>query len=336
MPGQFKVLLVEKIDEAGLKLLEGVGEVKLASKASEETLIEESRDVDAIVIRALGRITAKVMDNAPRLKVVGRHGVGVDNIDVEAATRRGIAVVYTPEANAEAVADHTMGLIIASAKNIVQGSYALKSKGNWNFRYEQRGTDVYGKTLGIIGLGRIGRRVAKRAKGFDMKVLVYDPYVNKDSASKVGVELVDLETLLRFSDFITIHVPLTEETRKLLDEREFSLMKPEAFLVNTSRGGVVDERAMIKALSTGKLAGAGLDVFEKEPPDPENLLFKFDNVVVTPHMASHTVESLRKMAVEVAEGVVKVLKGETPTNIVNPEVLKAKGGGEPCEALKVQ
>jgi len=326
MLGQFKVLLVEKIDDAGLKLLEGISEVKFASGTSEETLMEESRGVDAIVIRAMGRITAKVMGNAPRLKVVGRHGVGVDNIDVEAATRRGIPVVYTPEANAEAVADHTMGLIIALAKNIVQGNCALKFKGNWNFRYEQRGTDVYGKTLGIIGLGRIGRRVAKRARGFDMRVLVYDPYVNEDGASKVGVELVDLETLLGSSDFVTIHVPLTEETRKLLSEREFSLMKPGAFLVNTSRGGVVDERAIIRALSTGRLAGAGLDVFEKEPPDPENPLFKFGNVVVTPHMASHTVESLRKMAVEVAEGVVKVLKGETPTNIVNPEVLKAKGG----------
>jgi len=331
MAGQFKVLLIEKIDEAGLKLLEGISEVKLASGASEETLMEESRDMDAIVIRALGRITAKVMDKAPRLKVVGRHGVGVDNIDLEAATRRGILVVYTPEANAEAVADHTMGLIIALSKKIVQGNYALKFKGNWNFRYEQRGIDVYGKTFGIIGLGRIGQRVAKRAKGFDMKVLVYDPYINRDSASKVGVELVDLETLLRSSDFVTIHVPLTEETRKLLSEREFNLMKTGAFLVNTSRGGVVDERAMVKALSTGRVAGAGLDVFEKEPPDPENPLFKFDNVIVTPHMASHTVESLRKMAIEVAEGVVKVLKGETPTNIVNPEVLKAKGGGKPCE-----
>ncbi|MEM2936090.1 MAG: hydroxyacid dehydrogenase [Candidatus Bathyarchaeia archaeon] len=329
MPRQFKVLLVEKIDEAGLKLLESVGEVRLASGVSEETLREESRDVDAIVIRALGRITAKVMDNAPRLKVVGRHGVGVDNIDVEAATRRGIPVVYTPEANAEAVADHTMGLIIALAKNIAQGNYALKFKGNWNFRYEQHGVDVYGKTLGIIGLGRIGRRVAKRAKGFDMKVLGYDPYVNRDSAAKIGVELVDLETLLKSSDFVTVHVPLTEETRKLLGEREFSLMKPGAFLVNTSRGGVVDERAIIRALSTGRLAGAGLDVFEKEPPDPENPLFKFDNVVATPHMASHTVESLRKMALEVAEGVVKVLKGEKPTNIVNPEALKTRKGGEP-------
>jgi len=331
MAGQFKVLLVEKIDEAGLKLLEGISEVKLASGASEETLMEESRDMDAIVIRALGRITAKVMDNAPRLKVVGRHGVGVDNIDVEAATRRGIPVVYTPEANAEAVADHAMGLIIALAKNIVWGNCALKFRGNWNFRYEQRGTDVYGKTLGIIGLGRIGRRVAKRARGFDMRVLVYDPYVNRDSALKVGVELVDLETLLRSSDFITVHVPLTEETRKLLGEREFNLMKPGAFLVNTSRGEVVDEKAIVKALSTGRLAGAGLDVFEREPPDPENPLFKLDNVVVTPHMASHTVESLRRMAIEVAEGVVKVLKGETPTNIVNPEVLKAKRGGKPCE-----
>jgi D-3-phosphoglycerate dehydrogenase len=330
MPRQFKVLLVEKIDEAGLRLLGGIGEVKIASRASEEPLMEESKDVDAIVIRALGRITAKIMDSAPRLKVVGRHGVGVDNIDVEAATRRGIPVVYTPEAKAEAVADHTIGLIIALAKNIVQGNCALKFKGNWNFRYEQHGIDVYGKTLGIIGLGRIGGRVAKRAKGFDMKVLVYDPYVNKDSASKVEVKLVDLGTLLASSDFVTVHVPLTEETRKLLGEREFNLMKPGAFLVNTSRGGVMEERAMIRALSTGRLAGAGLDVLEKEPPDPANPLFKFDNVVVTPHMASHTVESLRKMAIEVADGVVKVLKGETPTNVVNPEVLKAKGS-EPCE-----
>ncbi len=319
---RFKFLVTEKIDEAGLKILEGAGEVVFASGTSEETLIRESRDVDAIIIRALGRITVGVLSNALNLRVVGRHGVGVDNVDVEAATKRGVIVVYTPDVNSEAVADHTFGLIIASARRIAQADHALRTRAEWKFRYECIGTNVYGKTLGIIGLGRIGRRVAKRAYGFKMRILAYDPYVTASPAEDLNVEIVDLKTLLSLSDFVTIHVPLTKETHGLLGEEELSLMKKEAFLINAARGGVIDESALVKALALGRLAGAALDVFSKEPPDPENPLFKMDNVVVTPHMAAHTKETLRDMAVTVATDVVQALIGEIPRNIVNPEVLE--------------
>lgn len=323
----FKVLLTEKIDDAGLKVLKDFCEVKFASGFSEEALIKDSRDVDAIIIRAHGRLTAAVMDSSPRLRVVARHGAGYDNIDVGAATERGIIALYTPRTHSDTVADHTVGLMIALAKKIPQAHNALKFEGKWQVREEYIGSDVSGKTLGIIGLGRIGQRVARRAKGFNMKILAYDPYVTKNRAEEIGARLVDLKTLLQSSDFITIHVALTKETHSLIGERQFNFMKKGAFLVNTARGAVVDEEAMLKALTSGRLAGAALDVFKKEPPNPENLLFKLDNVVVTPHMAAHTKEARRRMAVCVAEDVVKGLKGERPTNMINPEVFETEKRG---------
>lgn len=323
MDPRFRILVTEKIDEAGIRLLEEVGEVKLASSTSQEVLEEESRDKDAIVIRALGRVTERLIARAPRLKVAGRHGVGVDNVDVGAATRHGVVVVYTPEANAEAVADYAVGLMIAVARRIVEADYALTAEGNWKARYELIGSDVYGKTLGIIGLGRIGVRVARRARGFDMNVLAYDAYVSEALAAQVDAKLVDLDSLLQGSDIVTIHVPLTDETRHLLGRKQLSLVKPGAILVNTSRGGVVDEEALTEALSSGRVGGAGLDVFETEPVSLTSPLLTMRNVVVSPHMASHSKESLREMAVTVASDVVKVLRGERPGYAFNPEVFKA-------------
>lgn len=330
----FRVLLTEEIDGAGLEILRGLCEVRFATGVSEETLMREGRDVDALVIRAAGRITAKIMDGAPGLRVVARHGAGYDNIDVEAATERGIVVVYSPGTHSATVADHTLGLMIAVAKRIPQAHDALRLEGRWQVRKEYIGTDVTGKTLGIVGLGRIGREVAKRARGFDMKVLCYDPYVEKKRAGEVGAEPVDLETLLRESDFVTLHVPITRETCGLIGERQLSLMKPGAYLINTCRGAVVDEKALVKALTSGRLAGAALDVFDKEPPDPANPLFKLDNVVVTPHMAAHTREALQRMAVSVAEDVVRVLRGERPINAANPRVLECPSRTRPARSLR--
>jgi D-3-phosphoglycerate dehydrogenase len=318
----FQVLLIEKIDEAGIQILEEVAEIRWSSGTTQEILAQEARDADAIIVRAFGSITATIMDASPRLKLIGKHGVGFDNIDIKAATERGIPVVYTPFANTDAVADHTMGLMIALAKRIAEADRALKHGASWGLRYELIGTDVAGKTLGIIGLGRIGGAVAKRAGGFGMRILAYDPYAPKERAIALGAELVDLDTLLRSSDFVSIHVPLTEETRGLVGRRELSLMKRGAFLINTSRGGIVDEEALLEALSSGHLAGAALDVLEKEPPEPENPLIKMENVIVTPHMAAHTKETLRKMAVTVAEDVVRVLRGERPLYLVNPEAFE--------------
>lgn len=319
-----RILVTEKIDEAGIRILEQACEVEWASSTSQEVLEKESRDKDAIVIRALGAVTEALIANAPRLKAVGRHGVGVDNVDVRAATKHGVIVVYTPEANAEAVADYTVGLMIAVARRLVEADRELRTKGDWKARYELIGSDLHGKTLGIIGLGRIGVRVARRARGFDMSLLAYDPYVTQAAAAQAGARLVDLDTLIGNSDMVTVHVPLTEETRHLLGKRQFSLMKRGAILINASRGGVVDEQALAEALSSGRLAGAGLDVFEKEPVSSMNPLLSMRNVVLSPHMASHSRESLREMAVTVAEDVLRVLRGERPRYPFNPEVLKTQ------------
>jgi len=322
MKKRFTVLLVENIHEAGINILNRVAEVKLASSTSEDVLAEEVKDVDALIIRVIGRVSRKVIESARKLKVIGHHGAGLDNIDLEAATDHGIPVVYTPEANTESVAEHTIGLMIAIAKKIPQTHYALTRNKNWAIRYECIGTELYRKTLGLIGFGRIGRAVARRAKGFKMRVLAYDPYVSEDVAKKFGVKLVDLKTLLSNSDFVSIHVPLTKETYKLIGKRELEMMKPKTFLINTARGGVLDYKAVYEALIEGKLAGAAFDVYEEEPPNLEDPLFKLDNIIATPHMAAITEEALKRMAITVAKDVVKVLKGKRPKYIANPEVLK--------------
>jgi D-3-phosphoglycerate dehydrogenase len=322
MRNRFSVLLVEEIDEAGMNILRKVADLKIASAVSEDILAREIRDMNAVIIRVLGKVSAKVIESANKLKVIGRHGAGYDNVDVETATKYKIPVVYTPQANTESVADHTIGLMIAVAKKIPQAHHALTKNGDWSVRYTYIGTEIYGKTLGLIGLGRIGRAVAKRAKGFRMKILAYDPFISEDVAKKLGVGLVDLETLLKSSDFVSLHVPLTKETYGLIGKAEIKIMKNGAYLINTSRGELVDENAVCEALVSGKLAGAAFDVYTKEPPDPRNPLFKQENVVATPHMAAHTKEALRRMATDVASDVVRVLKGQKPRCVVNPEVYK--------------
>lgn len=325
--GGFTVLLVEEIDEAGLRILSDDAKVIFASGYSEETLLRETENVDAIIIRVMGRITRKVIENARKLKVIGHHGAGLDNVDLKAATEHRIPVVYTPEANTESVADHTMGLMIAVAKKIPQAHHAIKIDKNWSARYEYIGTEICGKTLGLIGLGKIGRSVAKRARGFNMRVLYYSRTRKPHLEKELGVEYVDLDTLLRLSDFVSVHVPLTEKTYKMIGSREIGKMKRGSFLINTSRGGIVDEAALYDALASGKLAGAALDVYEREPPDPENPLFRLENVVFTPHMAAHTKEALRRMAVTVAEEVMKVLNGERPRYLANPKVFAVEERG---------
>ncbi|MEM3765535.1 MAG: hydroxyacid dehydrogenase [Candidatus Bathyarchaeia archaeon] len=322
MKNKFSILLVEEIDKAGMDILKKAANLKIASAVSEDILVKEIKDMDAVIIRAVGKISAKIIESANKLKVIGRHGAGYDNVDVETATRHKIPVIYTPQANTESVADHTIGLLIAVAKKIPQAHHALTKKGDWFVRYTYIGTEIYGKTLGLIGLGKIGRAVAKRAKGFRMRILAHDPFIPETVAQKLGVRLVDLNTLLKNSDFVSLHVPLTKETQGLISKEEIEAMKDGAYLVNTSRGELVDENAVYEALVKGKLAGAAFDVYAKEPPDPRNPLFKLGNVVATPHMAAHTKEALRRMAVNVASDVVRVLKGSKPKYVANPEVYK--------------
>ena len=246
--------------------------------------------------------------------------MGFDNIDLEAATKRGIPVVYSPHANADTVADFTLGLIIALLRKIVDAHLATKSG---KFRLKRfLGVELCNKVIGIIGFGQIGSRVAQRALSFGMKVITYDPYVKEEVLAKFNARKVSLEELLRTSDIVTIHVPLTEKTRNLIGEKELKLMKSGAVLINTARGGIVNENALYKALREGWIAGAAIDVYEKEPPSKDNPLFKLDNIIVTPHIAFFTKEAVRRMDMMIAQDVVSVLQGKKPKNIANPEVLK--------------
>jgi D-3-phosphoglycerate dehydrogenase len=312
---ELKVLLLEPFDPRGMDLLKESAEVVFARSFDEDTLVEQARDVDGIVARARGTVSRRVMENAPRLKVVGRHGVGVDNIDVEAATELGIQVVNTPLANMESVAEHTIGILLGLSKLIVRVDRGLR-RGQWREEAEFRGNELKGKTLGIVGTGRVGTRVAEIASlGFDMDLL-YRDVVPNPRVEEIGARRCDLDELLALSDYVTLHVPLIPETEYLIGERELGLMKPTAYLLNLSRGNVVKEAALIDALQTGRIAGAGLDVYEVEPLPSASPFLDMENVVLTPHMSSHTDEALWSMSM-VVKDVLAVLGEHPPDFPVN-------------------
>ncbi len=312
----YKFLLFEPIHEAGLKVLQEAGEVRLASGTDEETLIAEIGDIDGAVVRAQGALTRRVMEHAPKLKVAGRHGVGVDNIDVPAATELGIRIVYTPMAVVEGVAEHTVGLMISLSKQMSYGERKLR-QGDWGVRYRLQGRELRGRTVGIVGFGRIGRRIAEILyRAFGMKILYHDVVRAPQEEEALGAKLVSLEELLRASEYVTVHVPLLPSTRGLFNRERFAMMRPDAFFFNTARGQVVDEKALYEALTTGVIAGAAIDVFEKEPTPTDNPLLTLDNIVVTPHMCTTTEEALVEMSL-VTEDIVRVLKGEAPKYPVN-------------------
>jgi D-3-phosphoglycerate dehydrogenase len=320
---RFKVLLTDKIDAAGIEILEKVAEVKFSSSLSEDVLASEASDVDGMIVRVPAFVTRKVLENAKRLKVIGRFGVGYENIDMEAATEKGVVVTYTPGANALSVAEHVIGLIFALAKRITQADNAVRKQG-WEMRLNYSGVELAGKTLGLVGLGRIGTCIAGLARGLGMSVLVFDPYVAKERAGELGAELLTLEPLLTRSDFIVICCALTDETRGLISEKALALLKPTAYLVNVARGPIVNEQALISALRDKRIAGAALDVFEKEPPDPNNPLLTLQNTVVSSHVAGFSDESMKRLQLTVAEEVVRILKGEEPRFLVNRELARDK------------
>ena len=324
-----KVYVTRKIPEVGIKLLKKFCDVNYRDEVpppSREELLDAVDDVDAIYCTLNERIDKEVMDKAGKLKVVGTMSVGVDHIDVGYATSKGIYVVHTPGVLTETVADHTWALLLATARRVVEADKTIRD-GKWEIPWAPTmmlGYDVYGKTLGVIGVGRIGSAVARRAKGFNMRVLYYDIVRRRDLEEELGIEYVELDKLLRESDFVTLHVPLTPETKGLIKERELRLMKKTAILVNTSRGAVVDQRALTRALQEGWIAGAGLDVFEKEPIPVDDPLLKLENVVLTPHIGSASHDTRNKMAEYVADGIIKVLRGERPDNLFNPDVIKVR------------
>lgn len=328
MKKDFTILVTRQIPEAGLEILKkNFKNVIVNTKDRNLTyneLIKKVRGVDAILCLLNDRIDAKVIANMDKCKVISNYAVGFNNIDIEEATKRGIIVTNTPGVLTDATADLTWALILAVTRRIVEADrFVRKGKFKGWAPMLLLGSELAGKTLGIIGAGRIGTAVGLRAKGFKMKVLYFNPNKNETLEEGVGAKKVSLETLLKNSDIVTIHVPLNPKTKHLIGAKELKLMKKGAYLINTSRGEVVDEKALIKALKTGKLAGAGLDVFEHEPFVPKELI-ELDNVVLTPHIGSATVEARTKMAIVAAENIVKVLSGKIPANVVNPEVLSKR------------
>jgi len=285
-------------------------------KLKEKEILSLVGNVDGIICGE-DEITEKVIAAAPRLKVISKFGVGVDKIDVAAATRRKIAVCNTPGANSESVADMAFCLMLGAARRITMADRQVRQS-LWE---PVVGFELWKKTLGIIGLGKIGKAVARRAKGFDMRILAYDVYPDVDFIQKEGIELVTLKELLSRSDFISLHLPATPKTKGLIGAEELALIKPGAILVNTARGDIIDEVALYTALKEGKLAGAGLDVFTQEPPDPSSPILGLPQVVLAPHSGAHTVEAIDRMGIIAAQNLVRVLKGEAPVAIVNPEVL---------------
>jgi D-3-phosphoglycerate dehydrogenase len=325
MAKPFKVFIPELFPPAlnQREMLEEIAEVKIGHGEvyREEELIDEIKDVDGILMTSKVRMTKNVIDAGKKLKVISKYGVGVDTIDVEYATKREILVCYTPGVNSDAVAEHTLGLILATLQKIPQ-SMAYLRKGGWR---EEKflGEELTGATVGIIGFGNIGLRLAKKLSGFEIRLLVYDPYVSKERIERAGGEKVDLSDLLRNSNIVSLNLALTPETFHMIGEKELQQMKPTGYLINTARGPLIDEKALYRALIERWIAGAGLDVFEEEPAKPENPLFSLDNVVVTPHLGGSTNKARKRLVIMAVENLIKVLKGDLPEkeNIINPEVL---------------
>ena len=322
------VLITEPIGASGMRILEQACTCIAPWRDGvhdEAPLRAELRRVEAVIVR-LFAVDASDLAAAQRLKVVAKHGAGLDNIDCQAATERGIPVIYTPGANANAVAEHAIGLLLALARNTCVADTTLRD-GRAYERGQFQGIELAGKTLAIIGLGRIGSRVARKAHGLDMQVIAYDPYV--DPASYAGpATLVDsFDHLLASADFVTLHVPLTAETRNMIDSRALAGLKPTCRLINTSRGGVIDERNLNDALHRGSLAGAALDVFEQEPLASGHPLFQAPNTLLTPHVSGLTAEAMSNVSRQVACGVIDLLAGRTPDGLVNPVVLSKRSNG---------
>ncbi|MDN5313582.1 MAG: D-3-phosphoglycerate dehydrogenase / 2-oxoglutarate reductase [Thermoanaerobacteraceae bacterium] len=308
-----KILVSDDIAQEGIDILNQEYQVDVRTKLSEDELVEIIGGYDALVVRSATKVTAKIIENS-NLKVIGRAGVGVDNIDLEAATKKGILVVNAPEGNTTAASEHTVALLMAMARNIPEAVQSLKNK-VWD-RKRFMGIELNGKTLGVVGLGRIGREVAKKAIGLGMNILAYDPYIIKQQVENINIKVVDLDTVLKEADFITFHVPLTKSTYHMVGEKQFSMMKDGVMLINCARGGIIDEEALYDALKSGKVAGCALDVFEKEPP-LESPLLDLPNLIATPHLGASTQEAQVSVAIDVAKDVIRALKGEMVKNPVN-------------------
>ena len=319
-----KILVSDALSEEGLKVFRDSKEftVEVKTDLKPDALKEIIKDYDALVVRSATKVTKEVIAVAEKLKVIGRAGVGLDNVDLEAATQKGIIVMNTPAGNTISTAEHTFSMMLALSRNIAQANSSMK-KGEWK-RSKFMGVELYNKVLGIVGFGRIGSEVAKRALSFGMKVLAYDPFLSKQIAESIGVQISELNNVLEKSDYITVHTPLTDETRHMISDKEFGIMKKGVRIINCARGGIIDELALARAIKEAKVGGAAMDVFESEPLSPESELLKFDNVVITPHLGASTEEAQVNVAIEVAEIVRDALLGRGIRNAANYPCLDAE------------
>jgi D-3-phosphoglycerate dehydrogenase / 2-oxoglutarate reductase len=332
-----KILIPEKLADPGIELLKRDFEVDVRPGLSPEELLGTIGEYDGMIIRSATRVTAEVIDRADNLKAIGRAGIGVDNIDIEAATKRGVIVANAPESNTVAAAEHTLGLMLASARRIPAADSSLRD-GEWK-RGAFKGVEVSGKTLGLIGLGHVGAIVARGAHGMGMRVLAYDPYVSEDRMRQVNVERAETtDEVFEQSDFVSLHVPRTPQTLGLVNEASLAKMKPSAYIINVARGGIVDETALYNALKDGTIAGAALDVFAEEPTT-QSPIFTLPNVVVTPHLGASTAEAQDRAGITAAEQVATALRGAVPLHAINAPVPMGEGAefvaqfSGLCEAL---
>ena len=319
------------MSEKAMRNLRSVGDVIWANCRSENELVQKTRENNpTVILSEYFKITSKVMDAASSLRAIVVWGIGYDHVDVNSASERGLYVSNTRGSNAESVAEHVFAMIFALTRKVMHEDTFVR-KGSWKSGLESDlpveflAQDLYKKTLGILGLGAIGSRVARIAHGFDMVVLGHDRYLTEDQVMKIGFQQVPVEELLRRSDFVTLHVTLTEETRGIIGSKRLSIMKPTAYLINTSRGAVVDEEALIGALKDKRIAGAALDVLKKEPIEPEHELLRFDNVILTPHCASNSREALDATSLDLSEEILRIARDEIPHNLVNRPQLVERG-----------
>jgi len=329
---KYRVLVSDPLAEEGIDILKGFADVDVNTGLSEDQLVDIIGNYDALLVRSGTEVTARVIDAGAKLKFIGRAGAGVDNIDTDAATRRGIVVANAPEGNTLAATEHTMAMMLSLARNIPQATASLK-KGEWK-RSKFMGVELNDKVLGIMGFGRIGREVAKRAQALEMKCIAYDPFITKERAASLGVEMVPLDELFRRADVITVHTPLIKETRHVINAETIATMKDGVRLINCARGGIIDEQALADAIASGKVAGAALDVFENEPPTDSPVL-GLDKVIVTPHLGASTVEAQKNVAISVANQCISVLSGGAAKYVVNAPMIPAEQQAviEPYAAL---
>lgn len=315
-----KVFLTERIHEDAVAYLQENFEVVQGTSTEADEIIRQAQGCSAILIRS-AKITAEIMDAIPTLKVVAKHGMGVDNIDVEHATKKGILVVNAPFSNLNAVAEHIVMLLIGLSKRVVRMDKLLRA-GQYAQRNTYKTIELKGSTVGIIGMGKISRLVVKKLAGFEMNMIASDPYVTQEDVADLPVTMVSAEEVYTQSDFVIIHTSLFPSTYHLVGAEQFKMMKPTAYMINAARGAVIDEAAMIRALQSGEIAGAGLDVFEQEPPEADNPLFAMEQVVLSPHNAALSDGALRAMAMDSAQGVMEYLTGQPVTYPVNKEILQ--------------